>query len=89
MLADQALAGAPSPDGKGKAPSLVGGKFADWTKADIVEALSSGFTPEGDALGGAMAAVARNTAQLRHADREAIAVYLKSLAPPKGDSAKP
>ena len=89
MLPDQALAGAPSPDGKGKAPSLVGGKFVDWTEADIVEALSSGFTPDGDALGGAMAAVARNTAQLRPADRAAIAVYLKSLAPPKAESAKP
>ena len=87
MLTDKALTGAPSPDGKGKTPSLVGGKFADWTKADIVEALDSGFTPSGDALGGAMAAVVRNTAQLRPADREAIAVYLKSLAAPKASAA--
>ena len=89
MLADKALSGAPSPDGKGKAPSRIGGKFADWTQADIVEALSSGFTPEGDALGGAMAAVVRNTGRLPPADREAIAIYLKSLSPPKAESAKP
>jgi mono/diheme cytochrome c family protein len=88
MLSGQALIGAPSPDGKGKSPSLIGGKFADWTKADIVEALSSGFTPSGDALGGAMAAVVRNTAQLRDAGREAIAVYLKSLALRKAASAE-
>jgi mono/diheme cytochrome c family protein len=89
MLTDRALTGAPTPDGKGKSANLVGGKFTDWTKADITEALDSGFTPSGDALGSAMAAVVRNTAELRPADREAIAVYLKSLAPPKAASARP
>jgi mono/diheme cytochrome c family protein len=89
MLRDKALTGAPAPDGKGKTPSLVNGKFGAWTKADITEALDSGFTPSGDALGGAMAAVVRNTAQLRREDREAIAVYLKSFAPPKPASANP
>jgi mono/diheme cytochrome c family protein len=83
ILEDKALTGAPAPDGKGKVPSLVGGKFADWTEADISGALDNGFTPEGDALGGAMAAVVRNTGQLQDSDREAIAIYLKSLAPKK------
>jgi hypothetical protein len=45
-----------------------------------VVALSSGFTPSGDALGGAMAGVVRNTAQLPASYREAIAEYLKSGA---------
>jgi mono/diheme cytochrome c family protein len=90
MLTDRALTGAPAPDGKGKAPSLVSAKFAEeWTKADISGALDNGFTPTGDALGGAMAAVVRNTAELRDADREAIAAYLKSLAPAKAENAKP
>jgi len=31
----------PAPDGKGKAPNLVGAELADWTKADIVERVCS------------------------------------------------
>ena len=75
------LAGAPAPDGKGKAPNLTGAGLADWTEADIVEALTSGITPEGDVLGAGMTDVVRNLAQLPQSDREAIAVYLKSLPP--------
>jgi len=73
------LAGAPLPDGHGKAPSLRGGDFANWKAADVVEALTSGFTPSGDVLGDGMTAVVRNLAQLPQSDREAIAVYLRSL----------
>ena len=74
------LTGGPLLDGKGKAPSLTEAGLSDWSKADIVEALSSGFTPSGDSLGGPMAAVVRNTAQLPASYREAIADYLKSGA---------
>jgi mono/diheme cytochrome c family protein len=75
------LAGAPVPDGKGgHAPNLTRA-LVDWTNADIVEALSSGFTPEGDVLGGAMTGVVRNLAQVPKSDLEAIAVYVKSLPP--------
>jgi mono/diheme cytochrome c family protein len=81
MQPNKHLAGAPAPDGKGKAPSLVAGDFAQWTKDDIVDALSSGFTPSGDVLGGSMTGVVRNMAQLPQSDREAIAAYLKSLSP--------
>ena len=73
------LAGAHTPDGKGNAPNLTAAGLADWTNADIVEALTSGFTPDGDVLGGGMTSVVRNLAQLPNSDREAIAVYLKSL----------
>jgi hypothetical protein len=52
-----------------------------WTTADIVEALASGFTPAGDVLGDGMTAVSRNLAELPESDRQAIAVYLKSLPP--------
>ena len=75
------LAGAPVLDGKGNAPNLTGASLADWTNADVVEALTSGFTPVGDVLGGGMTSVVRNLAQLPQSDREAIAVYLKSLPP--------
>ncbi|MBV9137056.1 MAG: cytochrome c [Hyphomicrobiales bacterium] len=72
------LTGAPVPDGKGNAPNLTQ-SLAKWTDADIVEALSSGFTPDGDVLGGGMAGVVRNLAELPKSDLEAIATYLKSL----------
>jgi len=77
MQPDRYLTGAPAPDGKGKAPNLT--TLADWSEDDIVEALTSGFTPSGDVLGGAMTGVVRNLAQLPQSDREAIAAYLKSL----------
>jgi mono/diheme cytochrome c family protein len=80
------LAGAPLPDGHGKSPNLRGGGFLTWTTADIVEALTSGFTPSGDVLGDGMTAVVRNLAELPESDRLAIAVYLKSL-PPLGSPA--
>ena len=86
MDATRALAGAPLPDGHGKSPSLRSGDFLKWTAPDIVEALTSGFTPSGDVLGAGMTAVTRNLAELPDSDREAIAVYLKSL-PPLGPSA--
>ena len=72
------MTGGPLPDGKGKAPPLTPAGLKDWSAADIAEALSSGFTPSGDTLGGPMAAVVRNTAELPPAYREAIAEYLKS-----------
>ena len=74
----QRLKGGPLPDGKGKAPALTPEGLKDWSREDIAEALSSGFTPSGDTLGGAMAAVVRNTAQLPADYRAAIADYLKT-----------
>ena len=88
MAPGRALGGAPLPDGHGKSANLRGGDFLKWTDADIVEALTSGFTPSGDVLGGGMNGVVDNLAKLPESDREAIAVYLKSL-PPLGASAKP
>jgi mono/diheme cytochrome c family protein len=79
IIADRRLTGAPTPDGKAKAPDITAVGLKDWSKADIVEALTSGFTPTGDTLGGPIAEVARNIAELPPAYREAIADYLKSL----------
>lgn len=72
------LAGGPNPDGKGKIPNITPAKL-DWSQADIAEYLSSGFTPEFDSAGGAMAEVVTNTAHLTAQDRDAIAAYLKKV----------
>ncbi len=86
IVAHRRLTGGPLPDGKGKAPDITAAGLKDWSKADIVEALSTGFTPSGDSLGGPMAATVRNTAELPASYREAIADYLKSLTPERGAS---
>lgn len=84
------FAGGPSPEGEGYVPNITPSKdgIGDWTEEDIVYALKTGFTPEFDALGGSMAAVQRNMAQLSDADLAAIAHYLKSL-PPLPDPPRP
>src|SRR5260370_41137292 len=41
MDLSRALAGAPLPDGHGKAANLSGGAFLNWTDADLLEALTS------------------------------------------------
>ena len=76
-------AGAVSPDGKGWIPNITPHKtgIASWTKEEIVEALTTGFTPEFDSLGGEMAKVTRETRRMTEADRNAIAAYLMSVAP--------
>ena len=75
------LAGGPNPDGEGRIPNItphdrgIGG----WTASDIAYYLETGFTPDFDSAGGAMAKVIENTAKLPAADREAIAAYLKAV----------
>ena len=80
MERDRWLAGGPSPDGKGKFPNITPAAL-DWSAADIVEYLTSGFTPEYDSVGGHMALVVQNTAKLPESDRAAIAAYLKKVPP--------
>lgn len=74
------LSGAANPDGKGRTPNITSGKLT-WTEADIVEYLTSGFTPEFDSVGGHMAHVVENLAKLPESDRKAVAAYLQ-LVPP-------
>ena len=76
------LTGARMPVGDLVAPNLTPDKtgLADWSVADIVDALASGTLPEGGTLGGEMGEVVSNsTSHLRKDDLEAIAAYLKSL----------
>jgi mono/diheme cytochrome c family protein len=74
------LAGGPSPEGEGRIPNITpGGDLADWSPADIAYFLETGFTPDFDTAGGAMAAVQRSLAELTPGDRDAIAAYLKAV----------
>lgn len=72
------MGGAPNPEGKGRIPNITPGALK-WSAADIAEYLKSGFTPDYDSAGGAMAKVIRNTSRLSDEDRAAIAAYLKAL----------
>jgi mono/diheme cytochrome c family protein len=79
-----AYAGGPAPTGKGYIPNITPDEatgIGKWSHDEIVEALTSGFTPDFDSLGGDMASVVQNMAHLTAADRSAIADYLKSLPP--------
>ncbi|MEL7115919.1 MAG: cytochrome c [Pseudomonadota bacterium] len=72
------LGGAANPSGPGRIPNITPAVL-DWSKRDIVEYLTSGFTPEFDTAGGTMVDVIENTAKLSEADRQAIAAYLKAV----------
>ena len=66
------LSGAPNPSGKGEIPNITPGAL-DWSESDLVYYFESGFTPDYDSVGGSMAAVASNLAQLPESDRVAVA----------------
>ena len=70
--------GGPTPDGKDWVPNITQFSISKWSEADIAEMLATGKIP-GDRVGGPMVDVVRNTAQLTPDDRQAIAVYIKSL----------
>jgi mono/diheme cytochrome c family protein len=82
--AGKRFAGGPDLEGKGWVPNITQKGLADYSVKDIAYLLETGQMPDGDSVGGAMTAVIRNTSQLPAADREAMAVYLKSLAPVDG-----
>ena len=76
-IAARALSGAPMPDGKGKSPDITPAGLKSWSEDDLETALTTGITPEGDTLGGAMAEVVRNLGHLPKPNVRAIAQYLK------------
>jgi mono/diheme cytochrome c family protein len=78
----RALSGASAGPGGKAVPNITPDPetgIGDWSEEDIVALLTSGQTPEFDFVGGAMAEIVRNTSRLDDTDRQAIAVYLKSL----------
>ncbi len=66
------LSGAISP----KAPNITA---LTWSRQEVVEYLTTGFTPDYDSVGGHMAYVVENMAKLPESDRAAIAAYLELL----------
>jgi mono/diheme cytochrome c family protein len=72
------LAGAPAAEGDGKVPGIDPASLS-WSASEIADYLETGFTPEYDSVGGTMASVQRNMAELSDEDRTAIAAYLKAL----------
>lgn len=70
--------GAPNPSGTGKIPNITPGKLG-WSAADIVQYLTTGFTPEFDSVGGQMAHVVDNMARLPGSDRQAVAEYILAV----------
>jgi len=84
IISAQRFAGGPNPEGEGWVPNITPKGIGDWSEKDIAYFLQTGEMPEGDAAGGAMARVIRNTSQLSPEDRAAMAEYLKSLPPVDG-----
>ncbi|OYW59900.1 MAG: diacylglycerol kinase [Rhodobacterales bacterium 32-66-7] len=74
------LQGAANPSGQGRIPDITPATL-QWTEADIVAYLTTGFTPDFDVVGGKMAHVVENLSRLPEADRQAIARYLLELPP--------
>lgn len=77
------FSGGPDPEGKGTVPNITPDAtgIKDYSKDDIVGILSTGLKPDGDSVGGSMGLVTLNFAQVPPDDVQAMAEYLKSLAP--------
>ncbi|MBV9346338.1 MAG: cytochrome c [Pseudolabrys sp.] len=81
IIESKRFAGGPSPSGQGGTPDITQRKLANWTVEDIALMLEDAQTPDAGPVGGEMAEVVRNTAQLSKEDRQAMAIYIKSLQP--------
>jgi mono/diheme cytochrome c family protein len=84
IIESQRFAGGPNPEGKGWVPNITQKGIDDWSEKDIAYFLETGQTPDGDSIGGSMGRVIKNTSLLSADDREAMAVYLKSLPAVEG-----
>jgi mono/diheme cytochrome c family protein len=89
IVASQRFAGGPNPEGDGWIPNITQKAMSAWSEKDISYMLQTGDTPDGDSVGGGMAQVIKNTAQLSPEDRAAIATYVKSLPPVEGPTPPP
>ncbi len=72
------LAGAPNPTGRGTIPNITAAKLT-WSDADVLNYFKTGFTPDFDTVGGLMAEVVENLAQLPDDDLLAIIAYLRAI----------
>jgi mono/diheme cytochrome c family protein len=73
------FAGGVDPEGVGYIPNITPTRIKDWSEADVAEVLKTGNTPNHGRVGSSMSDVVINTAMLPQRDRDAIAVYIKSL----------
>ncbi len=72
------LAGALNPTGKGRVPNITAAKLK-WSDADILYYFTTGFKPDFDTVGGLMAEVVENLAQMPEDDLKAIIAYLRAV----------
>ena len=84
IVKGQRFAGGPNMEGDGWIPNITQKDLSGYSEKDIAYLLKTGDTPDGDSVGGAMVAVIRNTSQVSDEDRNAMAVYIKSLPPVEG-----
>ena len=85
IIESQRFAGGPDPEGgDGSVPNITPAGIGDYSERDIERILETGDMPNGDSVGGPMAAVVGNISKLAAEDRAAIAAYLKSLPPLEG-----
>jgi mono/diheme cytochrome c family protein len=75
------FAGGPDIGGVGFVPNITPGRIGGWSKQDMAEMLRTGMTPDLRKVGSTMYGVVQNTALLSSEDRDAIAIYIKTLAP--------
>jgi mono/diheme cytochrome c family protein len=76
------LAGAANPEGRGTIPNITPhDEGLQWSEGEIADTLKTGLTPDFDELGGAMRAVQADLSHLPDTDLQAIAAYLKAVAP--------
>ena len=83
FVQDRWMAGGPAAEGQGKIPNITPHPdgIGDWSLTDIAYSLETGFTPDFDSFGSSMVSVQENMAKLTKSDRDAIAAYLKAVAP--------
>jgi mono/diheme cytochrome c family protein len=85
IIGGKRFTGGPDPEGgDGWVPNITPAGIGDYSQRDIERVLETGDLPDGDSVGGPMAAVVANTSKLSAQDRGAIALYLKSLPPVQG-----
>jgi mono/diheme cytochrome c family protein len=86
IIEDRRFAGGPDPEGRGTVPNITPHQsgIGGWAPEELATLLKTGETPLFDTVGGPMAAVVANTAQIPDADRQAMAEYLLSLPPRPG-----
>src|SRR5262249_8575685 len=89
VVTSQRFAGGPNPTGEGWIPNITQKGLNDYSEKDVAYLLETGDTPDGDSVGGQMTDVVRNMAQLSPEDRNAVALYIKSLPPVEGPKTPP